>query len=290
MPPIRAASVRLIPSSTAASDSKRRLWLACLVAAASRRSSSAEKAVRTLMADGMARVLPAPWNQLSLQHKSPVSQKRLPLVSVPLAPDLADAVQHLAGDPILLHHCLPEAQSTQLALDYQGPNPVGGGVQQGGATSHVRPVRFGIKGAQSRQGLLDLAAQGSQRVRLLLEDLAIEHAPSSLSRKAGREAPGRTNAHFGSRRRTGRVGHLEQRLWPASTNTPVASGASISHQPAGARRLPGAQTYALQPGLHLSSCSSAECRLAVVDREEDEGLRLRLARRWLWCQPRSRPR
>src|SRR5918998_909076 len=77
---IRAASVRLIPSRTAASDSKRRLWLACLVAAASRRSSSAEKAVRTLMADGMARVLPAPWNQLSLQHGSPVSQKRLPLV------------------------------------------------------------------------------------------------------------------------------------------------------------------------------------------------------------------
>jgi hypothetical protein len=32
------------------------------------------------MADGMARVLPAPWNQLSLQHGSPVSQKRLPLV------------------------------------------------------------------------------------------------------------------------------------------------------------------------------------------------------------------
>src|SRR5215211_3228789 len=43
MPPIRAASARLIPSSTAASDSRRRLWLACLEAAASRRSSSVEK-------------------------------------------------------------------------------------------------------------------------------------------------------------------------------------------------------------------------------------------------------
>ena len=42
MPPIRAASVRFIPSRTAASDNKRRLWLAFLVPAARRRSSAAE--------------------------------------------------------------------------------------------------------------------------------------------------------------------------------------------------------------------------------------------------------
>ena len=64
MPPIRAASLRFIPSRTAAIDNRRRLWLAFFVAAASRRSSPAEKSVRTLTAAGMARILPAPWNQL----------------------------------------------------------------------------------------------------------------------------------------------------------------------------------------------------------------------------------
>lgn len=39
---IRAASARSIPSRTAASDSSRRLWLACFEAAASRRKSEAE--------------------------------------------------------------------------------------------------------------------------------------------------------------------------------------------------------------------------------------------------------
>ena len=58
MPPIRAASARLIPSSTAASDSRRRLWLACLEAAASRRSSSVEKSALTVTAVAMARILP----------------------------------------------------------------------------------------------------------------------------------------------------------------------------------------------------------------------------------------
>jgi hypothetical protein len=75
MPPIRAASVRFMPSSTAAIDSRRRLWLAFFVAAASRRSSLAEKSVRTQMADGIARALLAPGNQLSAQHGSAVSHK-----------------------------------------------------------------------------------------------------------------------------------------------------------------------------------------------------------------------
>jgi hypothetical protein len=71
MPPIRAASARLIPSRTAASDNKRRLWLAFFVAAARRRSSPAVKSVLIFTAAGMARILPAPPNQLRAQHESP---------------------------------------------------------------------------------------------------------------------------------------------------------------------------------------------------------------------------
>ena len=80
MPPIRAASPRLIPSRTAASDNSLRLWFACFVAAASRRSSAAEKSVRNPTGAGMARILPAPWNQLGTRRKSPVSQTTWPLV------------------------------------------------------------------------------------------------------------------------------------------------------------------------------------------------------------------
>src|SRR5215210_4705066 len=43
----------------------------------------------------------------------------------------------------------------------------------------------------------------------------------------------------------------------------------------------------------IKSESGAECTsepLADIARNQHEGLRLRLARRWLWCQPRSRPR
>jgi hypothetical protein len=58
MPPIRAAAARLIPSSTAAMDSRRRLWLACFEAAATRRSSAAEKSVLTFTAVAMARISP----------------------------------------------------------------------------------------------------------------------------------------------------------------------------------------------------------------------------------------
>ena len=80
MPPRRAASVRLIPSRTAARDKRRRLWLAFLVDAASRRSSPAEKSVRSLTAAGMAQALPTPSNQLQAQRESPTSQRQRPLV------------------------------------------------------------------------------------------------------------------------------------------------------------------------------------------------------------------
>jgi hypothetical protein len=59
-PPIRAASVRLIPSRMAARDNRRRLWLAFFVAAASCRSAPAEKSDLILTAAGMAQVLPTP--------------------------------------------------------------------------------------------------------------------------------------------------------------------------------------------------------------------------------------
>src|SRR5271167_887226 len=76
MPPIRAASVRFIPSRTAASDKRRRLRFAFFTAAASRRSSSAEKSVRNFTADAMARILPAPSNQLKLKKGIPHESKR----------------------------------------------------------------------------------------------------------------------------------------------------------------------------------------------------------------------
>src|SRR5215207_6292096 len=80
MPPIRAASARLIPSSTAASDSRRRLWLACLDAAASRRSSSVEKSALTVTAVAMARILPRHGISSPSRGKSPASQNGRPLV------------------------------------------------------------------------------------------------------------------------------------------------------------------------------------------------------------------
>src|SRR5829696_2221346 len=90
MPPIRAASARLIPSSTAASDSRRRLWLACLEAAARRRSSSAEKSALTVTAVAMARILPRHGISSTSRGKSPASQNGRPLV---LPPDYPDDMQ-----------------------------------------------------------------------------------------------------------------------------------------------------------------------------------------------------
>src|SRR5215204_6062803 len=76
MPPMRAASVRLIPSRMPASDNKRRLWLAFFVVAARRRSSSAEKSDLIRTAAGMAQVLPTPWNQLASPEEIPCESER----------------------------------------------------------------------------------------------------------------------------------------------------------------------------------------------------------------------
>src|SRR3954468_17046086 len=76
MPPIRAASARLIPSTTAASDSRRRLWLACLEAAARRRSSSAEKSTLTVTAVAMARILPHHGISSTSRGESPESERK----------------------------------------------------------------------------------------------------------------------------------------------------------------------------------------------------------------------
>ena len=49
----------------------------------------------------------------------------------------------------------------------------------------VRLVRLRIGGSQRRESLLDLAAQGAKRMRLLLPQLLVEHAPARLRLKAG---------------------------------------------------------------------------------------------------------
>src|SRR4249920_1698230 len=71
MPPMRAASARLIPSKTAANDKSRRLWLASFETAARRRSSEAEKSVLIVTVAGMARILPAPTNQITQKKGIP---------------------------------------------------------------------------------------------------------------------------------------------------------------------------------------------------------------------------
>jgi hypothetical protein len=101
-------------------------------------------------------------------------------VLISFAPDLADAAQHLGRDAVFLHDGIPIAKTAELPLDHKGPDPFGGFVQQGGAGSLVRTVLSGIKCAQRRKGLFDLAAQVSESLRLLLEDFAVEYAPSGL--------------------------------------------------------------------------------------------------------------
>jgi hypothetical protein len=104
---------------------------------------------------------------------------------IPLAPDLADAAQHLGRDAVILHDGIPIAKTAELPLDHKGPDPFGGFVQQGGAGFLVRTVLSGIKCAQRRKGLFDLAAQVSESLRLLLEDFIVEYAPSGLWVEAG---------------------------------------------------------------------------------------------------------
>ena len=72
MPPILAASARLIPSSTAAIDSNRRLWFASFVEAARRRSCDGVWLGLISTVLGMARVLHATLNHASLNLGIPV--------------------------------------------------------------------------------------------------------------------------------------------------------------------------------------------------------------------------
>src|SRR4051794_15551221 len=110
--------------------------------------------------------------------------------------DLSEAVQHLARDAVVPHHRFPMAQAAQLALDHESPNPLGGFVQQNAATLvGAGSVSSSIEGAQACQRLLDLAAQGSQGLRFLLEDLVVEHVPARLSGQARSKALGWAKGH-----------------------------------------------------------------------------------------------
>src|SRR3954465_3832059 len=64
----------LAPAKLFPSDSRRRLWLACLEAAARRRSSSAEKSALTVTAVAMARILPRHGISSTSRGESPTSQ------------------------------------------------------------------------------------------------------------------------------------------------------------------------------------------------------------------------
>src|SRR5215216_6494080 len=179
MPPIRAASARLIPSTTAASDSRRRLWLACLEAAASRRSSSVEKSALTVTAVAMARILPRHGISSTSRGKSPASQNGRPLVSVVAMDPLVllvpllrldrhrrnragfEAAQRdrLAGDLAIAIGAVVDARDSgidlgdELALAVARPEldrAVGLG---GGTIGEVRVVlALGLKGDQSVLG------------------------------------------------------------------------------------------------------------------------------------------
>ncbi|MET3524509.1 hypothetical protein ABID25_006380 [Mesorhizobium abyssinicae] len=79
IPPIRAASARLMPSRTAAIDNSRLLWRASFEFRARRRSSPAEKSVRNFTADPIAESPSAIGNhgaQIGQNHKRVSSQDR----------------------------------------------------------------------------------------------------------------------------------------------------------------------------------------------------------------------
>src|SRR5271155_5626451 len=85
MPPIFAAPARSIPSRTAASDKRRRLWFASFDRRARARSSPAEYSSRNLTADGMARISRAKGVRNLASWESPMSQSEGPLVLRPCA-------------------------------------------------------------------------------------------------------------------------------------------------------------------------------------------------------------
>src|SRR3954453_6916917 len=114
MPPIRAASARLIPSTTAASDSRRRLWLACLEAAPRRRSSSAEKSTLTVTAVAMARILPHHGISSTSRGESPTRQNGRPLVLPPASSIMRSRSAAMKG--VVLDQDASTNQGSQLDL------------------------------------------------------------------------------------------------------------------------------------------------------------------------------
>ena len=81
----------------------------------------------------------------------------------------------------------------------------------------IRFVRFGIEGSQCRKSLLDLATQGSKRMRFLLPQLVIKHAPARLRLKAGRQALGDANCHLRSPQRDDVGEMVPQPSWVKAT-------------------------------------------------------------------------
>ena len=77
----RAASVRFIPSNTAANDKRRRLWLAFFAADGKPPKLTAEKSVRTLPAAGWRQSSPRHGNSSRAFVESLRVQKPWPLVS-----------------------------------------------------------------------------------------------------------------------------------------------------------------------------------------------------------------
>jgi hypothetical protein len=60
----------------------------------------------------------------------------------------------------------------------------------------VSLVRFGIEGSQCCESLLDLAAQGSKRMRFLFSELVTKHAPARLRLRTSQQAFGCANCHL----------------------------------------------------------------------------------------------
>ncbi len=102
-----------------------------------------------------------------------------------LTSDLPNPAQDLTRNAIILHDSLPVPEPAHLPLNHEGPNPVCGLVQQGmAALVSMWSFHPSVEGPQCCKSLLDLAAQGSQRLRFLLTELVIEHAPAGFRLEA----------------------------------------------------------------------------------------------------------
>jgi hypothetical protein len=105
----------------------------------------------------------------------------------PASPDLAEAAQHLAGDAIVFHDRIPVAQAADLPLDHEGPDPLGRFMDEVGPPGiPVCRLLRNIKAAQRRQSLLDLSAEVSEGLGLLLVKLVVQHAPPGLRLEGAR--------------------------------------------------------------------------------------------------------